>query len=163
MFGFLAAALVLQALPVGIVTYTELYANGGLEGVASTFSYFHFPRAAHYCCAPFLSAAAVPMELALFIGSILGGVGRTGSAQMICLCVASVSAAAAFFMCETLASGVVAGLLILATVVHGWKTGTLGGDIYHLAHMEIPAHPFGRAGILTEDHLNAEAQRNSQR
>lgn len=88
MFGFLAAALVLQALPVGIVTYTELYANGGLEGVASTFSYFHFPRAAHYFCAPFLSAAAVTMELALFIGSILGGVGRTGSAQMICLCVA---------------------------------------------------------------------------
>ena len=82
---------------------------------------------------------------------------------MICLCVASVSAAATFFMCETLASGVVAGLLILATVVHGWKTGTLGGDIYHLADMEIPAHPFGRAGILTEDNLNAEAQRNSQR
>ena len=49
------------------------------------------------------------------------------------------------------------------SVVHGWKTGTLGGDIYHLAHMEIPAHPFGRAGILTEDNLNAEAQRNSQR
>ena len=41
MFGFLAAALVLQALPVGIVTYTELYANGGLEGVVSAFSYFH--------------------------------------------------------------------------------------------------------------------------
>jgi len=108
MFGFLAAALVLQALPVGIVTYTELYANGGLEGVVSAFSYFHFPRAAHYFCAPFLSAVAVTMELALFIGSILGGVCRTGSAQMICLCVASVSAAAAFFMCETLASGVVA-------------------------------------------------------
>lgn len=73
MFGFLAAALVLQALPVGIVTYTELYANGGLEGVVSAFSYFHFPRAAHYFCAPFLSAVAVTMELALFIGSILGG------------------------------------------------------------------------------------------
>ena len=70
-------------------------------------------RAAHYFCAPFLSAVAVTMELALFIGSILGGVGRTGSAQMICLCVASVSAAAAFFMCETLASGVVAGLLMI--------------------------------------------------
>lgn len=96
-------------------------------------------RAAHYFCAPFLSAVAVTMELALFIGSILGGVGRTGSAQMICLCVASVSAAATFFMCETLASGVVAGLLILATVVHGWKQEPLAGTSIHLADMEIPA------------------------
>ena len=91
-------------------------------------------RAAHYFCAPFLSAVAVTMELALFIGSILGGVGRTGSTQMICLCVASVSAAAAFFMCVTLASGVVAGLLILATVYMAGKQEPLAGTsiIWHI-------------------------------
>ena len=43
------------------------------------------------------------------------------------------------------------------------KQEPLAGTSIHLAHMEIPAHPFGRAGILTEDNLNAEAQRNSQR
>ena len=89
MFGFLAAALVLQALPVGIVTYTELYANGGLEGVVSAFSYFHFPRAAHYFCAPFLSAVAVTMELALFLGRIQGGLCAHGcgpkSVLLVCM------------------------------------------------------------------------------
>ncbi len=67
MFGFLAAALVLQALPVGIVTYTELYANGGLEGVVSAFSYFHPGGPLLLRALPF-SAVAVTMELALFIG-----------------------------------------------------------------------------------------------
>ena len=156
MFGFLAAALVLQALPVGIVTYTELYANGGLEGVVSAFSYFHpggplLLRALPFCCCSHDGAGAVYRE---YPGG--SGQNRFYTDDLSVCCIGE-------RMCVTLASGVVAGLLILATVVHGWKTGTLGGDIYHLAHMEIPAHPFGRAGILTEDNLNAEAQRNSQR
>ena len=67
MFGFLAAALVLQALPVGIVTYTELYANGGLEGVVSAFSYFHpggplLLRALPFCCCSHDGAGAVYRE-----------------------------------------------------------------------------------------------------
>lgn len=119
------AALVLQALPFGLVTYTEFNSEGVRSRIVDTYSYFNIQENAYYFYIPLLTSVATLVAAARILVSCLKKEkSQKRWLEVVCLLISTVGAAALFVMLRRAVPGVIAGLLILAIVTYGIQAKT---------------------------------------
>lgn len=124
-FGILVAALVLQALPFGLVTYTEFNSEGVRSRIVDTYSYFNIQENAYYFYIPLLTSVATLVAAARILVSCLKKEkSQKRWLEVVCLLISTVGAAALFVMLRRAVPGVIAGLLILVIVTYGIQAKT---------------------------------------
>ena len=118
-FGILVSALILQGLPLGLVTYTEFALGEATSRIVNTYSYFNIQENAHYFYIPLLTSVATLVAAARILLSLLKKEKpQKHRLDVVCLLISVVCAVATFSMSQRVVSGVIAGLLILAVVAY---------------------------------------------
>lgn len=115
----------LQALPFGLVTYTEFNSEGVRSRIVDTYSYFNIQENAYYFYIPLLTSVATLVAAARILVSCLKKEkSQKRWLEVVCLLISTVGAAALFVMLRRAVPGVIAGLLILAIVTYGIQAKT---------------------------------------
>lgn len=121
-FGILVAALILQGLPLGVITYTEFSLGEATREIMNTYSYFNIQENAHYFYIPLLTSVATLVAAARILLSLLKKEKpQKHRLDVVCLLISVVCAVATFAMSQRAVSGVIAGLLIFAAVVYAMQ------------------------------------------
>lgn len=124
-FGILVVALVLQALPFGLVTYTEFTSEGVTSKIVDTYSYFNIQENAYYFYIPLLTLVATLVAAArILVSHLKKEKPQKHWLEVVCLLISAAGAVAIFVMLRRAIPGVIAGLLILAIVTYGIQAKT---------------------------------------
>ena len=118
-FGSLVAALILQGLPVSLVTYTAFTSGGVTRELVDTYSYINIQENAYYFYIPLLTSVATLLAAARILGSLLKKEKpQKHRLDVACLLISAAGAVATFAILRRAVPGVIMVLLILAVAAY---------------------------------------------